>query len=198
MEGDMQIIHTKERIVFIAIEIIDELGIQGLSTREIAKRLDISEGTIFKHYNSKNEIFLSVLEHYSKFDLDIIKTTELKELKPKDAILFFINAFAEYYENYPAITAISQVSDVLSNIPELQNKIESIYKVRTEFLVERIEEAKNNHSITEDVVSEYLADIISGIMMYTNLKWRLNHFDFSLKSTMNSSVEMVLNKFFQK
>lgn len=194
----MQIIHTKERIVFIAIEIIDELGIQGLSTREIAKRLDISEGTIFKHYNSKNEIFLSVLEHYSKFDLDIIKTTELKELKPKDAILFFINAFAEYYENYPAITAISQVSDVLSNIPELQNKIESIYKVRTEFLVERIEEAKNNHSITEDVVSEYLADIISGIMMYTNLKWRLNHFDFSLKSTMNSSVEMVLNKFFQK
>ncbi|HWQ42004.1 MAG TPA: helix-turn-helix domain-containing protein [Desulfosporosinus sp.] len=50
------------------IEVIDEQGLQGLTTREVAKKQDISESTIFKHYKSKNELILAVLDYFSQYD----------------------------------------------------------------------------------------------------------------------------------
>jgi len=103
------VLHRKDAIVLKAIEIIDETGLQGLSTREIAKRVGISEGTIFKHYKSKNEVLLAVLEHFSAFDDEIIKTIYLRKKTPKEAIIFFVSSYVEYYENYPAITALIEL-----------------------------------------------------------------------------------------
>lgn len=199
MEEEMKkMVHTKERIIVSTIEIIHELGMHGLSTREIAKRLAISEGTIFKHYASKKDIFLAVLEHYSQFDIDIIKTTELKKLEPKEAILFFVNAYMEYYENYPAITAIGQNLEELGKMPALSSKIEAILYLRTRFLIDQIEIAKEKQLFSKALNSELLADIINGSLIYISLKWRLSHFSFSLRKRTITSINMIFNQFLLK
>ena len=103
------ILHRKERLIITAIEVIDELGIQGLSTREIARRQDVSEATLFRHYKNKNELLLGVLDHFSKFDNEILQSAKLKNLSAEEAIVYFITSTVEYYENYPAITSIMQI-----------------------------------------------------------------------------------------
>ena len=55
--GD-NILHRKEQLILTAIEIIDEIGIQRLTTREIAKRQQISEATIFRHFKIKMNCWL--------------------------------------------------------------------------------------------------------------------------------------------
>ena len=92
---DKQFFHRKDRIILTAIEIINELGIQGLSTREIARRQEISEGTLFRHYKSKNDIILAVLDDFSKYDADIFHSVELKKLKPQRSTYLFCRFF--YY-----------------------------------------------------------------------------------------------------
>jgi AcrR family transcriptional regulator len=75
-------LHRKDRLILTTIDIIDELGIQSLSTREIAKREGVSEATLFRHFKSKNDLLAAVLEYYSKFDDDIYQTTGINKLKP--------------------------------------------------------------------------------------------------------------------
>jgi AcrR family transcriptional regulator len=50
----------QRRIVTAAIELFGEKGYASASTKEIARRAGVAEGTIFKHYATKKELLLSV------------------------------------------------------------------------------------------------------------------------------------------
>lgn len=190
MRGEL--LHRKEIIILTAIEIIDECGIQGLSTREIAKRQGISEGTLFRHFKTKNEIILAALDHFAKYDSDIFKSVELKGLHPKEAICYAIEAYATYYENYPAITAIMQIYGVLLHEPDLSRKISSILDRRKAFLVNVIDDCKKAGELAADVDSDVLADIITGTFASICLSWRLADCGFSLRNKAMLAMKMIL------
>ena len=185
-------IHRKERVILTAIEIINDLGIQGLSTREIAKREDISEGTLFKHFKNKNEILLGVLEHYSQYDMDIIESIKLKKLPFAEAIKYFIDSYALYYENYPEITAITQIYEVLANDQNLAVKVMDIYNVRYKFMYDTIESAKLSGELSLEVDSIILSDTILGLFNAICLRWRFEKFSFSLQNQTMLAMDMIL------
>ncbi|MDU2063253.1 MAG: TetR/AcrR family transcriptional regulator [Sporomusaceae bacterium] len=188
-------LHRKERVILSAIEIIDELGIQGLSTRAIATRQGISEGTLFRHFKSKNEIILAVLDHFSQYDADIFQSVRLKGLRTKEAITFLIDSYAIYYENYPAITALTQIYGVLSSEPEFEDKVHNILFSRQNFLTEVIERGQKLGEIKEDLDSAILADIIWGAFSSICLSWRMNDRNFSLREKILTALDMLLEAF---
>lgn len=192
---DTQLLHRKHSLILTAIEVIDGLGIQGLSTREIAKRQGVSEATLFRHYKSKNELLVAVLDFYIQYDSDIVKSVGLKNLTPGEAVLYCINALMEYYQSYPEITAIPQVYEILSGDPLYTNKIKEISESRVKVLEQLIIQAKNAGEISKETNSEQLAEIIVGYCRQTILKWRLESYSFSLKERVMSTVTMILNTF---
>ncbi|RDU23686.1 TetR/AcrR family transcriptional regulator [Anaerosacchariphilus polymeriproducens] len=189
------LLHRKDRLIITTIEIIDELGIQGLSTREIAKRQGVSEATLFRHYKSKNELLIAVLEYFSQFDKDIYYSTKLKKLNPKKAIYYLIRATVEYYENYPAITSIMQLTDVLRYDIALSDKVNEIYENRMEIIKQLIIDAQLCGEIRSDANSEYLSVLIIGLMREICLKWRLEDRNFSLKDRTISTLDMLIDVF---
>lgn len=189
------LLHRREAIILTSVDIIDELGIQGLSTREVARRQDISEGTIFKHFRNKNELMIAILEHYSKYDADIAESIKLKDLKPLEAVKYYVNAYAEYYQNYPQMTAIEQAYDILSCDPLLRDKVKQIFQNRSDFMDLLIKEASKYGEIYPGIDTEKLADIIWGSFRGICLKWRLNSYGFGLKEYILSTLEMILNAF---
>lgn len=186
------ILHRKDRLIITTLDVIDEIGIMNLSTREIASREGVSEATLFRHYKNKNDLLMSVLDTFTKFDNDLYQTTMLKNLSPLDSIRFLINSLATFYENYPAITVITQLMDTLRYEPELEEKVRSIVFLRSQFFEKLIDEAKKCNEIREDVNTENAADVISGTFREICLKWRLNR-NFSLKDRIISSTNAILN-----
>lgn len=189
------ILHRRDRLIITTIEIIDELGIQGLSTREIAKRQGVSEATLFRHYKNKNELLIAVLDYFSQFDEDIFYSTKLKGLSPKEAITFLISATVEYYENYPAITSILQITDVLRYEPDLSDKVNEIFESRIKIIKELIKDAQLCGEIKSDADSENLSVLISGLCREICLKWRMENRKFSLRETTLSALGMLLDVF---
>lgn len=124
------ILHRKDSLILTTIEVLDELGIQELSTREIARRQGVSEATLFRHYKTKNDLLLAVLDYKSKYDSDIIASARIKKLSLRDSITYFITSFAEHYQNYLAVTAILQAYDVLASEPLLAGKIKNLFFTR--------------------------------------------------------------------
>lgn len=192
---EFSIIHRKDSLILTAIEVLNELGIQGLSTREIAKQQGVSEATLFRHYKTKDDLLLAMLDYDSKYDLDIITSARMKKLNSRAAITYFVSSFAEYYENYPAITAISQAYDVLASKPLLADKIKKSYFTRINFLQEIILQAQKVGEINKSTDSEKLSYLIWGSFMSICLKWRFNQYSFSLKEYTLSTLNMTLDAF---
>lgn len=189
----IKFLHRKENVVLTAIEIIDELGIQGLSTREIAKRQGISEGTLFRHFKSKNDIILDVLEYFSKYDADIFQSVKLKEFKPKEAIRFLVDSYITYYENYPAIISLTQIYGVFLSEPDFAAKTKSILSSRKNFLKEVIEEGQQVGEIKGDVESGIIADIIIGTISSLCMTWRLSNRGFALRKKTLAALTVILD-----
>lgn len=190
-----KLLHTKEGLILAAIEVINEYGIQGLTTREVAKRQGISESTIFKHYKNKNELILAVLEHFSQYDQAIIESMKCKDLKPLEAITYFVDSYVTYYENYPEITALILAFEGLMREPELIDMVKSIFNNRISNIQVLIEEAKQAGEFQVDVDSETLTDIIIGLERVIILKWRISNYNFSLKAYTLSTLKTVLDVF---
>lgn len=188
------LIHRKERIILDTIDEIDRSGIQSVSTKEIAKRQGVSERIIFKYFPRKNDLILAVLDYFTKFDNAIAETARTKNMKPREAITYFMDSFSAYYENYPAITAITQSYDVLRHDPEFIEKVESILNGRTEFIKSVVENAKSMGEIGAETDSEALADIIMGFFNRACLKWRVCG-GFSLREYTSVTVRTILDKF---
>ncbi len=189
------ILHRRDRLIITTIEILDELGIQGLSTREIAKRQGVSEATLFRHYKSKNELLLAVLDYFSQFDEDIFLTTKLKNIKPVEAIVFLISSSVEYYENYPGITSIMQLMDVLNYEPELTDKVKSIVNNRFQFIRSLVEDAQKVGELRQEVDSDSITQLICGGCREISLLWRINDRNFSLKEKTLTTMKALLASF---
>lgn len=71
---------TKDLILSTAKEMIAEVGFHKTTTANLAKRANISEGTIYRHFESKEDILLQILrdleEAYSRFIVQCRETTD--------------------------------------------------------------------------------------------------------------------------
>ena len=191
----IELLHRKDSVILTAIEIIDELGIQGLSTREIAKRQGISEGTLFRHFKTKNDIILAVIDYFSMYDDDIFHSVKLKGLSPKEAILFVIDSYVTYYENYPAITAMTQIYGVLSYEEDFAVKIKSILSLRKNYLRQIIEDGQKSGEFNPDISSDIMVDIINGTFYEICLSWRLDNFGFALRDKTLAAINVIISVF---
>ncbi len=189
------ILHRKDALILITIEIIDKYGIQGLTTREIAKQAGISEGTIYKHFKTKNDLILAVLDYFSMYDIDIKQTIRLKQMQPKEAIIFFMRSYVNYYQNYSAITALTETYSELINNPDLANKVQAIYMDRSDFIKVLVEEAQLKGEIKPELDSENISDVIMGLFRAICLKWRFKERSFCLNERTLSTLTMTLDSF---
>ena len=190
-----KLLHTKESLIISTIEVFSEQGLQGLTTREVAKRQGISESTIFKHYKSKNQLILAVLDYFSQYDQAIIESLSLKEFKPIQAITYFVEAYVTYYENYPEITAITLSYEGLMREVDLCAAVKRIFTKRVNTIQSLIEDAKRQNEIPKDVNTESLADLIIGLERVVVLRWRLDNYNFSLKEHTLTAIKMLLDVF---
>jgi AcrR family transcriptional regulator len=185
----------RESIIFTTIDLINESGFQGVSTREVAKRQGISQGSVFQYFPKKNDLLAAVLDHFSLYDNDLFYSTKIRNRNPREAILYYIDAYAAYQENYPAIAALNQAYGVLYNDPDLGGRVKEIFANRADFLKQLLEEAQAEGFINREADSEALADIIASVQRGLCLKWRMEDHRFSLRERTLQFVGMLLDAF---
>lgn len=189
------ILQRREGLILSAIDIINELGIQGLSIREIAKRQNITKGTFFSHFKSKSDLIIAVLNYFSQYDEVIIQSVSIKKLKGQEAIRYYVESFYTYYESYPAITSLILASDGLRCEPDFRYQVEHILLSRNKYLIHLIEEAQEANELRADIGSDCIADIIYGSCREVCLKWRIADYSFSLRTRVVYTLNAIIDSF---
>jgi len=57
---------TKEMIIYVALDLISIDGYEGVSVRDIAKRVGVRESALYKHYKNKQDIFNSCVKVFGE------------------------------------------------------------------------------------------------------------------------------------
>ncbi len=103
--------NTKERITEAALELFAHSGYSGTSMSDIAQRLGITKGALYKHYTGKQEILDSIVERMTRTDFERAEEYEMPETNdgfaedlPFEKIRAYIIAQFDYWtkEHFPS------------------------------------------------------------------------------------------------
>jgi len=81
--------------------LVRERGFNGTTTKLIAKECELSEATVFWYFQSKDEIFVSLLFEASDFMAHGIEKIEAKGLDARDTLRALWNFFSEVRSEHP-------------------------------------------------------------------------------------------------
>lgn len=162
-----------------------------MSTKEIALHQGVAESALYRHFQSKDQILAAVLEHFSQFDSAVMNTIQSQNMSPKQGVTFLITSYVEYYESYPAITAVLETFHTFLRNPNTEKIGREIYEQRLACIRQLLEAGQQEGEISTFFTSEEMADMIHGHFQWMIIKWRMSGYQFSLKSTVMSTLEKV-------
>jgi TetR/AcrR family fatty acid metabolism transcriptional regulator len=187
------ILKRKEKIIITAIEILDEIGINGLTTKEIAKRHNVTEPAIYKQFDSKKDIILAIIDQYALFDDEIRNTILDNKMNFKEGILYFAKTYAEYYQNYPQITTLMFSFDVYRYGVDTNKKMNEIISGRYDLIVKCIIRGIEKKELINSTEVNIFADAIFDVIWCSTFIWKMNKYSYDLKDRMLMIIEKILN-----
>ncbi len=108
-------ISSKDKILKAALTLFTKKGIKSTTTKELAKKAKVAEGTIYIHFKSKEEIAHYLFKHYMEVFSQHLTQFSDGITDPGNKMKALINAFFDYAEKEP--TAIYYI--VIAHYTEL-------------------------------------------------------------------------------
>ncbi|MBC8062151.1 MAG: TetR/AcrR family transcriptional regulator [Clostridiaceae bacterium] len=189
----INVLERKESIIITAIEVLSEAGINGMTTKEIAKRQNISEPAIYRHFNGKREIVKEIFRRYSSYDEVIKNTVQDNAMEGKEAIRYFCRVYAEYYQNYPEITTVMFSFDTFKYDEETNEEMKSIIKKRYNLLFGFVSKAIEKKEVVFSNDVQALTDSIFSILWTITFLWRMENCSFDVKERILLAVDNIIN-----
>jgi len=182
-------------IVDTAIELIAEKSIQGLTIKNLSKKLELSEGAIYRHFNSKFDILLTILSNFlQEADQSLQDACNSEEPAFKQIESIFMYNFNRFSEK-PAIASVIFSESIFQNDNRLSAEVLKLLDKHESTLKCIIENGQNRGEIRNDIECNKLILMIIGSIRYTVTKWRLTHFEFDLKKEgiiLLNSIKMLI------
>lgn len=189
----MESSNRKEHLIRTAITIIDELGFQGLTTKELSLRENISEAAIYRHFRSKNEIIQGVLDYHRSIFEKI--RDESKEIGEKYGALAALDklmeSYLDIYESHPALTAILNSYETLSKNSEFTGFVETVMHIRLSSYTQLFQKGIDRGELNGILHAESIAYILIGTMSSVTLNWRIQNHSFPLKEKVMAITEQL-------
>jgi len=160
------------QIIQAAVAIIADKGIQGLTMKNIAAVIGISEPAIYRHFTSKNDILSGIIKlmrmspqenpHVAKIDLSPMQRLELS----------LRNRTAAFIQN-PALAAIIFSEEIFISDNQLSQEIRKIMDERQAMFIELLIKGQELGEVRDDIEVEQLANLIIGAFRFIVTKCHL-------------------------
>ena len=156
---------TREKIVEAAERVMRERGLARSTTKEIARAAGYSEGTLYKHFDSKEDLFLAVLAE--RFPAFVALVEELPARVGQATVRETLeevanNALAYYGEIVPMAASIFSEPALLARHREGLRKRGAGPQMINETLTSYLEAEKRIGRVREDADPEAAAALVLG------------------------------------
>jgi len=187
----------QKEIIEVSLALIAENGIQGLTIKNLAKRIGFSESAIYRHYENKIEILVAIL-NYFKENTERLFTAELNA--EGDALTKINHLFQNQFKIFassPSLVAVIFSEEIFRNEAILVKKVSEIMDNNFNTLTSIIKTGQENGELRTDTEAEHLAVVVMGTLRLFVKQWQMSGYAFSLLakgSELSNSVKILVKK----
>ena len=170
----------QKQIIEISIKIISERGIQELTMKNLAGELGISEPAIYRHFENKKKILITVLDSFTHHNRLINETIPEEGIPGIEFLQGVIKRILEKFSDNPAISAVIFSEEIFQNQSELSEMVLVLMNSSIEFFTQLIQKGQMDKSIRSDIAAGELSVIVLGSIRHLVTTWRLSGFTVDL------------------
>ncbi len=172
---------------------ISKFGIQNLTIKTLAEDIGLSEPALYRHFKSKNEILLNLLEYFKAEMKNRIQSISFKPTDTAgDKLKAIFNSQLQTFTYKPAIVSVIFAESIFHFDESLSNKVAEIMDMMQAYVHTNIEEGQKTDTYNKLISASTLSTIIIGGMRMTVLKWKLSKHKSNLVKDGKTVLEGIL------
>ncbi len=191
----MNFTDRQKEIIDTSIKLIAHSGIQSLTIKNISKKIGISEAAIYRHFASKSEIIMAILDTFQDISCCVFDTIWEEGSTSIDKVKAFVMDRYDRFTEHPELAKVMFSEEIFQNDERYYKKIFDIMEEHKDKLKDIIRNGQEKNEIRNDVDLISLIRIIVGSMRMLVTQWCLSNFSFNLKqqgTNLWAAVEKVI------
>lgn len=160
-------------IVEAAIAIIAENGIQFLTIKNLSKKINVTEGAIYRHFSTKLDILNGILNLFQTRVNTNFSSIEKDKPATENLHKIICGMTATFVEN-PAIAAVIFSEEIFQNHKLLSDTVFGIMNNNLNTFEQILQTGQDSGEIRNDIPARQLAILIMGGMRLTVNRWSLS------------------------
>jgi AcrR family transcriptional regulator len=177
-------------IMELATGIIDREGIQQLTTKNLAAEIGLSEAALYRHFKSKNEIMLGLLDYFMLEMKERVAVIAAKEGRtPSQLLKDIFTSQLKTFAQKPAIVSVIFSEGIFQFNKELMEKVSGMMDIMQTQIDAIVKRGQKEGSFRDFVGPSTVSTIIMGSMRLAVMKWKV----FGRQSDLVKEGSQVLN-----
>ncbi len=185
-------LRRKDKILISAIELFDKEGINGVTTKNLAKTQNVSEPALYRQYKGKQEILDKIIEEFASYDEKIINTIKETDLSGIDSIRFYVSRYAQLYQSYQELTTVMFSFDLYQYHEGTKKRMQEIVTRRIDFLEELVSSARKDLIAYDDFSDREVASLINGTIFSQVYEWRIRDKSYDINQHLVDYIDRLL------
>jgi len=162
-------------IINISINIIAKNGIQGLTIKNLSKKIGISEPAIYRHFESKTDILLAILKNFEEVSSFMNEAMKGGNGTTISKIEFLFSKIIEIFSQEPSHISVIFSEEIFKNEEILKDRIVEIMNSKQKTIEDLLIEGQRKGEIRDDIDHKTLALIVIGSLRFIVKQWDLKN-----------------------
>jgi AcrR family transcriptional regulator len=182
---------TRDRLLTAAIEVFSTAGYVGATTREIARLADVSEVTLFRHFQSKEQLLKAVAQHITALLTETLtQQVEWTHDIYRD-LLHYAQLHDQMFEEYQALFRMF-IGEAQRHPSEALDVLQQSFLPLREKLVTYLHTCIEHGRVRPDINLPLSVDQLTGILLSGMIRRHVSSIQrgYSREEYIESSVEL--------
>ncbi|MEK7257481.1 MAG: TetR/AcrR family transcriptional regulator [Bacteroidota bacterium] len=186
----MEIKTRQIEILEAAGALLNEQGIGGLTTKNLAKKVGFAESALYRHYGNKEEIVAALLQFlHSEMERRLPPIAAQTELPPGVRLRRLFGSQLDFLAAHPHFLTAVFSEGMLKFSPAVHERILQLMSVMRGAVGRIVEEGQKSGAFTDEIPAAELTHVLIGSFRLLMLRWRIANFGFDVKSEGKKHVE---------
>ncbi|MCU0329092.1 MAG: TetR/AcrR family transcriptional regulator [Chitinophagales bacterium] len=176
----MQITHRQQQVIDACAKLLMTQGVQGLTTKNLAREIGFSESALYRHFASKESIIAFLLEFLFQDIQSRLTPIAMNSKSPSDQVKAIFESQFLFFEKHPFYLVAILSEGLFDASNEIKLAMMKIVNFKMQLLNQLIVKGIENRIFRADIPAEYLVHSLMGNFRLLCLKWKMQDFKFSL------------------
>lgn len=164
----------QQEILEAVLKIISERGLHDVSFRNIAKRIGISEPAIYRHFESKDQMYVRLMAYLTNSIASKFQTYDLEKGNAIDLMeRMFIEFIEKVVKKWPMFFTLFSAG-MFQNKPVLLDEISATIHMGVSLIEQILIRGQKERVVRQDVDPRQLAWIYIGSFHFSMENWNIS------------------------